>query len=123
MQNWIDWPDLQNHIVPLVQEALTVLGGPDVSALANDPGRLKQYQTNVLLALHTLVPPVRNDFEGLRFVGADPDADELRSNGSPNYIEVANDGSMELVLSTRARALMLAVLAQGRRRAPAAARA
>ena len=32
VQNWVNWPELQNHIVPLVQEARTVLGGPAVPA-------------------------------------------------------------------------------------------
>ena len=49
--------------------------------------------------MHTLLPPVRNDFGGMRFVEGTPDEDDLRATGSPNYVEVAADGSMELVIN------------------------
>ena len=99
LDNWIHWPDLQNHIGPLVQEAIAAFGAADVAALRNEPGRFQTLQSNVLLAMHTLLPPVRNDFGGARFVEGTPSEAELRATGSPNYIEVAPDGSLELVIN------------------------
>jgi hypothetical protein len=37
------------------------LRGADVAALRNEPGRFQLLQTHVLLAMHTMLPPVRND--------------------------------------------------------------
>ena len=99
LDNWVHWPNLQNHIAPLVQEAIAAFGAADVAALRNEPGRFQTLQSNVLLAMHTLLPPVRNDFGGARFVEGTPSEAELRATGSPNYIEVAPDGSLELVIN------------------------
>ena len=85
--------------MPLVQDAIAILGGPDVASLATQPSKFKEIQTTVLLACHTLIPPVRNDFAGLRFTGAGPAEDDLRDTGSPNYVEVADDGSMAIVIN------------------------
>jgi hypothetical protein len=99
LENWIHWDDFRSILAPLVQEATTVFGGPDVAALRTEPARFKALQTNVQLAMHALLPPVRNDFAGIRFVEGSPDVADLRESGSPNYVEVAADGSMELVIN------------------------
>ena len=99
LDNWIHWPDLQNHIAPLVQDAISAFGAADVATLRDEPGRFQTLQSNVLLAMHTLLPPVRNDFGGVRFVDGAPDEADLRATNSPNYIEVAPDGSLELVIN------------------------
>ena len=39
LDNWIHWPELQNHIAPLVQDAIAAFGAADVAALRNEPGR------------------------------------------------------------------------------------
>ena len=41
-----------------------------------------------------MLPPVRNDF-----VEGTPSENELRATGSPNYVEVAPDGSMKLAIN------------------------
>ena len=53
----------------------------------------------MLLALHVGIPPFRNDFAGLRFVYGTADPDSLRESNSPNYIQVAPDGTMTIVIN------------------------
>eukprot|EP01043_Picozoa_sp_COSAG02_P009545 COSAG02_NODE_326_length_24603_cov_123.455681_4_plen_61_part_00 len=60
--------------------------------------------------MHTVLPPVRNHFGGARFVEGTPSEDELRATNSPNYIEVAPDGSLELVLTKLRLELILQAL-------------
>ena len=97
-EHWIDQPELKALIAPLVSEAIAVFGGADAAALANEPARFKKMQTSVQIAMHLLVPPGRNDYPGLRFVEGVADDASLRATGSPNYVLVADDGGMELVI-------------------------
>ena len=99
LKNWIHWVDLRTIVGTVVQEAIADFGSADASALGSEIGRFKALQTSVQLAMHVMLPPVRNDFAGLRFVEGEPDTDDLRASQSPNYIQVAPDGSMELVIN------------------------
>ena len=45
------------------------------------------------------IPHLKRSFQvPMRFVEGTPDDDDLRATGSPNYVEVTADGSMELVI-------------------------
>jgi hypothetical protein len=99
LASWMHWDEFQALVAPLAQEAIAAFGAADVAALRDSPARFKTLQTSVLLAIYTLLPPVRNDFAGLRFVDGQPTEQQLRDTQSPNYIQVAPDGSMEIVIN------------------------
>lgn len=95
-KSWVDWDQLLSVSGPLFQEFLDTVQDPTV---ANMPSKWKRMQNILLLALHTAIPPGRNDFAGLRFVAGTPDPVSLRDSRSPNYVNVGADGSMTLVLN------------------------
>lgn len=94
--NWVDWDELLAIAGPLFQEFLDTVDDPSV---ALSPTKWKRIQTILLLALHVGIPPFRNDFAGLRFVYGTADPDSLRESNSPNYIQVAQDGTMTIVIN------------------------
>jgi hypothetical protein len=50
--------------------------------------------------MYMLIPPMRNNFTGLRFIDeGDDTADELKASGSPNYVLFRNDGTVEIVIN------------------------
>ena len=91
--NWVPWPKIREATAQLIAELET-----DSVRLA--PLKLyKKMQKALLLLLYVNIPPMRNDLAGLRFVNGKPTEKELRDTKSPNYIEVAPDGSMSIVLN------------------------
>jgi hypothetical protein len=92
----VDWDQLLAVSGPLFREFLDTVQDPTV---ATAPSKWKRMQNILLLAMHTAIPPGRNDFVGLRFAAGAPDAQDLRDSRSPNYVQVAADGAMTLVLN------------------------
>ena len=90
---WVPWPDIRSATGKLVSEL-------EADSVRLAPLKLyKKMQKALLLLMYVNIPPMRNDLAGLRFVTGKPSDKEMRKTKSPNYIEVATDGSMTIVLN------------------------
>ena len=50
--------------------------------------------------MQTMIPPMRNNLAGLRFIAPQQEnIQTLRESGSPNYIVVNDDNTMEIVIN------------------------
>jgi hypothetical protein len=91
--NWVPWPDIRSATAQMVSEL-------EADSEGLDPLKLyKKMQKALVLLLYVNIPPMRNDLARLRFVDGKPSEEEMRVTKSPNYIEVAPDGSMTIVLN------------------------
>ena len=52
LDSWIHWDDFKSMLGPIVQEAIAVLGVPDVAALRTEPARFKKLQTRPMCSSH-----------------------------------------------------------------------
>ena len=60
----------------------------------------KKLQRAVQFALHTMIPPLRNNFANLRFITQSNETmDVLQETDSPNYIVVDENGRLTLVIN------------------------
>ena len=90
-------PDLHHALREVVQYLDNLQRTPPTSMSIFE---LKKMQWAMQFCLYMLIPPVRNNYAGLRFVTpAQETEDELTASNSPNYILVKGDGSMELVFN------------------------
>ena len=81
---WVEWPAIQKAFAGRLQ------------TFADD--NVASMQRTLHMGFYVLLPPSRNDFDGLRFV-TDESEEALRTTRSPNYIYVADDGTMTFVLN------------------------
>jgi len=94
---WVSWPMIKQIRGTVVQSLeSTFREAPEVLSVADN----KKLQRSMQFVLSTLMPPVRNNFAGLRFIGAqEENIETLRESNSPNYILVNEDNTMELVIN------------------------
>ena len=92
-RNWVPWPDVQAKVDAMVTSI----------ELGDTPRARRELRRALMVALYVYLPPLRLDLHCLRFVdaGRDPEelAAELRRLACPNYIEVAEDGGMVMVIN------------------------
>ena len=94
---WVPLPDLRRALRQVVQYLDNLQRAPPASMSIFE---IKKMQRAMQFCLYTLIPPVRNNYTGLRFVTpAQETVAELTASSSPNYILVKDDGSMELVFN------------------------
>ena len=94
--DWISWDAVLRAVDTLIGEFQVKISQPDI---ARRPMQWKRIQNILLLAMHVLIPPLRNDFERVRVILGEPDEEDLRENRSPNYLQLTQDGRMLLVLN------------------------
>ena len=94
---WVSWPMIKQLRATVVQSLeSTFREAPEALGVADN----KKLQRSMQFVLSTLIPPVRNNFAGLRFISAqEENIETLRESDSPNYILVKDDSSLELVIN------------------------
>ena len=94
---WVSWPVLKQLRGAVVQSLeSTFREAPDTMSVTEH----KKLQRSMQFLMSTLIPPMRNDFAGLRFIGPqEEDIETLRASNSPNYILVKDDNTMEIVIN------------------------
>ena len=94
---WVPWQDLKSVSKTVVQYLDGVFReSPESMNITEN----KKVQRSILFAMYMLIPPMRNNFTGLRFIDEGNDtADELKASGSPNYVLFRNDGTVEIVIN------------------------
>jgi hypothetical protein len=94
--HWIPWPQVRDTLFRVLTQAQQLYHSDNLHRKAAK--EWKQLQKAVQLALYVLIPPLRNNFARLRFV-TDENAQDLARTKSPNYIFVAANGKMTLVMN------------------------
>jgi hypothetical protein len=117
--NWINWNDLKTIVLSAYLYIENALDGQNDEINERKIPEVKKLQSALMVAMYTLLPPVRNNYAGLRFVevaGAYDESSgqtvveyltalEAEFEGSqrlqcPNYILVPQDGApMELIIN------------------------
>jgi hypothetical protein len=117
--NWINWNDLKNMVTSAYLYIENALNGLNDDINERKIPEVKKLQSALMVAMYTLLPPVRNNYPGLRFVevaGAfdessgqsleeylttvEAEFDQLKTLKCPNYVLVPKDGApMELVIN------------------------
>jgi len=93
----ISWPFIKQLREAVVKSLDgTFRTAPEALSVADN----KRLQRSVQFVLSTLIPTVRNNFAGLRFINEqEENADTLRESNSPNYILMKDDRTLELVIN------------------------
>eukprot|EP01049_Picozoa_sp_SAG25_P008507 SAG25_NODE_772_length_5439_cov_2.322097_5_plen_396_part_00 len=94
--HWIPWPQVRDTLFRVLTQAQQLYHSDNLHRKAAK--EWKQLQKAVQLALYVLIPPLRNNFARLRFV-TDENAQDMARTKSPNYIFVAANGKMTLVMN------------------------
>ena len=94
---WVSWPDLKKLLKTVLQSLDgTFRAAPETMSVTEN----KKMQRSLQFALYMLLPPMRNNFAGLRFIAPqEENIAALQQTNSPNYILVKDDGTMELVIN------------------------
>ena len=94
---WVSWPDLRKLLKTVIQSLDTTFrAAPETMSVTDN----KKMQRSLQFAIYMMVPPMRNNFAGLRFIAPhEENLAALQESNSPNYIIVKDDGTMELVIN------------------------
>ena len=94
---WVSWPVITQLRKTVVQSLdQTFRSSPESMSVTEN----KKLQRSMQFLMHTMIPPMRNNYTALRFIAPQQENIEtLRESGSPNYIVVQDDGTMELVVN------------------------
>ena len=95
---WVSWPDLRKLLKTVIQSLETTFrAAPETMSVTDN----KKMQRSLQFAIYMMIPPMRNNFAGLRFIAPQEEnlAALLQESNSPNYILVKDDGTMELVIN------------------------
>jgi len=94
---WVTWPvinQLQKAVVQSLDQ--TFRSAPESMSVTEN----KKMQRSMQFLMQTLIPPMRNNLAGLRFIAPQQEnIQTLRESGSPNYVVVQDDGTMEIVIN------------------------
>ena len=94
---WVTWPvinQLQKAVVQSLDQ--TFRSAPESMSVTEN----KKMQRSMQFLMQTMIPPMRNNLAGLRFIAPQQEnIQTLRESGSPNYVVVQDDGTMEIVIN------------------------
>ena len=90
MEKDVPWQTIKENTEVPLQYLEATLAVDDVDIVDMTPDEIRKVQRGVQLALCTLVPPLRNVFGNLRFIGPRVgNKAELESTQSPNYVLIS----------------------------------
>ena len=94
---WVSWQDLRKLLKTVIQSLDTTFrAAPETMSVTDN----KKMQRSLQFAIYMMIPPMRNNFAGLRFIAPqEENLAALQERNSPNYILVKDDGTMESVIN------------------------
>ena len=117
-KSWVDWDALCTRMLAAIAFIERALTGQNDDINERRIPAVKELQSAILAAFYVLLPPVRNNYDGLRFVEHDSAYDAssglsyeeyediiakqletMTRQKSPNYILAPKDGPLVLVLN------------------------
>jgi len=93
---WVSWPEVRRATKVVCKSLEQAFAHPPIVTQIHEN---KRVQRSLQWCMYVMVPPVRGgDHAGMRFVDEkNENVETLRESGSPNYILVKEDGTMEMV--------------------------